>query len=93
MLPTMNTFSPYVVFAVSLKSTLIAVGVALHVGMVDVDDVGLPVPEETGKVLVAVLHGPVADVAAQLPGTFADDAPQLEGIAAFRAFKAVKNAA
>lgn len=95
MLPTMNTFSPYVVVAVSLKSTFIAVGVGLQVPVDVVVGVvvGEPVPDETGSVLVAVLHGPVAEVAEQLEGSFADDAPHEAGIAALRAFKAVKKAA
>lgn len=91
----MKTFSPYVVVAVSLSSTLIAVGVGLQVpvGVAVGVVVGEPVPEETGNVAVAVLHGPVAEVALQLPGSFAEDAPHEAGIAALRAFKAVKKAA
>lgn len=63
--------------------------VAIVVGVV----VGPVVPEDTGNVAVAVLHGPVAEVAEQLPGTFAEDAPHAAGIAALRAFNAVRKAA
>lgn len=95
----MKTFSPYVVVAISLNRTSIAVGVGLQLP-VDVDVavlvgvvVGLPVPDETGNVLVAVLHGPVADVAAQLLGTLAEPAFHDAGTAALRALSAVRKAA
>jgi hypothetical protein len=62
MLPTMNTLSPYVVVAISLNKTLVRVGVAEQVG---VGGVGRE------KVLVAVAHGPFAELREQLDGSFA----------------------
>lgn len=61
-LPTMNTFSPKVVVASSLNSTLVRVGVAEQVG---VGGVGRE------KVLVAAAHGPFAELREQMDGTFA----------------------
>lgn len=62
MLPTMKIFSPYVVVAISLNSTLVMVGVAVQVG---VGGVGRE------KVLVAVAQGPEAELREQLFGSFA----------------------
>lgn len=76
--------------AISLKRTLIAVGVGLQVAVVVEVVVGLP---ETGNVAVAALQGPLAEVAEQLPGTFTFAAPHEGGIADLRALKAVRNAA
>lgn len=62
ILPTMKTFSPNAVVAISLKRTLVRVGVAEQVG---VGGVGRE------KVLVAVAQGPLAELREQLDGSLA----------------------